>query len=132
MLGSGSKKFCKQNIFASKSAVKTLSIHIFLVAIMKSLFSFPWKIPALLAYCNLVPIAAIPILLITHEACDSNYADFVVCKQNIEGCPNLVLEEMDNYSQVMSYDVCCFEPVVLSCALFVLEESNNKHGKHKG
>jgi len=99
---------------------------------MKSLFSFSWKISALLAYCNLVPVAAIPIRPITHEACDSNYGGFVVCKQNIEGCPNLVLEEMDNYSQVVSYDVCCSEHIFLSCAFFVLEESNNNHGKHKG
>jgi len=35
----------------------------------------------------------------------------VVLKEKIEGCPNLLLEEVDNYSQVMSYDVCCSKPL---------------------
>jgi len=55
----------------------------------------------------------------------------VILKENIEGCPNILLEEVNNYSQVMSYDVCYSEPIVLSCAFFVLEECNNKYDKTK-
>jgi len=40
----------------------------------------------------------------------------VVCKANNEGCPNLVLEEVDNYSQDMTCDVYCSEPLFcLAC-----------------
>jgi len=55
----------------------------------------------------------------------------VILKENIEGCPNILLEEVNNYSQVMSYDVCYSEPIVLSCAFFVLEECNKKYEKTK-
>ena len=34
-----------------------------------------------------------------------------MCKANNEGCPSLVLEEVDNYSQAMTCDVCCSEPL---------------------
>jgi len=61
------------------------------------------------------PFAAIPIRQIKYEACDSNNRDFVVRhKTHSEGCPILVLEEVDNYSQAMSSDVC-FE-LVFCCA----------------
>jgi len=130
MLGLGSIKFRKQNIFANKSAIKS-HINTYFLGTNHEVFIF-----FLLEYSRFISLLQSRpycyYTYLTHEACDSNYVNFVVCKQNIEGCPNLVLEEMDNYSQVMSYDVCCSEPVVLSCAFFVLEESNNKHGKHKG
>jgi len=116
-LGSGSKKFHKQHIFASKSVVQSY-INTYFPSADHEFFlsSLSWRIPALLAYDNPVLIAIVPIRQITHEACDSNYGDFVVSKVNNEGCPNLLLEKVDNYSQTMSCDVCCSEPLFcLAC-----------------
>jgi len=36
----------------------------------------------------------------------------VVCyKENNKGYPSLVLEQVENYSQIMPCDVCCSEPL---------------------
>ena len=59
---SGSKKFRKQHIFASKYAIKSY-IDTYFPSTDHEVFlsSFSWRIPALLAYDNLIPIATIPI-----------------------------------------------------------------------
>ena len=100
--GSDSKMFHKQHIFASKSAVKSYINTYFPGTDHEDfLSSFSQRIPTLLVCGNIVPIVIISIRQITHEPCDSNYENFVVCKENNEECSSLV------FVVVPSCDVCC-------------------------
>jgi len=116
------KKFCKQQIFASKYVVKSyINTYFPNTDHEVILSSFSWRIPALLAYDNPVPIAAIPIQHITYKARDSNYENFVVCyKANNEGYPSLVLNQVKNYLQTMPCDVRCPEPLFCHACFCIL------------
>ncbi|QCD91842.1 Oberon [Vigna unguiculata] len=120
----------KQHIFASKLAVKSYLDRYFPDADLNVFFSsFSWKIPAISASGNAVPIAAVPLQQIAQdeEACDSMPCD-ICCSEPLFCracccmlCGETVCADYGGYSyvkcQVNAGNGICGHVTHVECAL---------------